>query len=50
MTLPLYNLGLKGSALADMGLSVRTLCMALVGFSLAFASGAFVRTATRADD
>ncbi len=50
MTLPLYNLGLKGSALADMGLSVRTLCLALVGFSVAFAAGAFARTATRTDD
>jgi hypothetical protein len=47
MTGPLYELGLKGSEAADMGLSLPALCAALVGFSTLFAFGAFAAVARR---
>ena len=47
MTGPLYELGLKGSEAADMGLSLTALCAALVGFSALFAFGAFAAVARR---
>ncbi|MEN9786093.1 MAG: hypothetical protein RLZZ299_1357 [Pseudomonadota bacterium] len=49
-TVPLYQLGLKGAEIDDMGLPMRTLCLALVGWSLLFASAAYVRTHLRRDD
>ena len=50
MTGPLYELGLKGAAVDDMGLTLPMLCAALLGFSTAFALGAWIRTARRVDD
>jgi hypothetical protein len=49
-TVPLYQLGLKGVEIDDMGLPMRTLCLVLVGWSVLFASAAYVRTHLRRDD
>lgn len=40
---PLYELGLKGAAADDVGLSMPALCGAMVGFATLFATGAFAR-------
>ncbi|MFN7145614.1 MAG: ATP-binding cassette domain-containing protein, partial [Myxococcota bacterium] len=49
MTGPLYELGLKGAEAADMGLSLPTLCGALVGFATIFSLGAFAAVWRRRD-
>jgi hypothetical protein len=46
----LYELGLKGVAADDMGLSLGALCGALVGFSVVFASGALLAVWRRKSD
>lgn len=47
MTGPLYELGLKGAEADDMGLSLVTLCAALMGFSSVFSLGALLSVARR---
>ena len=44
---PLYDLGLKGAAADDMGLSMPVLCLMLLGFCGVFAGVAFVRVWSR---
>lgn len=44
---PLYEFGLKGSAVDDVGLPLPALVVALLGFTLAFLLGSLARVATR---
>jgi ABC-type multidrug transport system ATPase subunit len=49
MTGPLYELGLKGAEVVDMGLTMPTLCGALLGFSALFSVGAYGAVRRRAE-